>query len=231
MRPEDACRLFPLRPGVFDVVIFDEASQSNPDQALPLFARAEKVVVFGDQKQLSNENLRRTLSDANNRGLLRQTGLDELDPGGLFDQTRNSLLDLTARRQQATVFLNEHFRCRPEIAAFSNDRYYGNTLTIMRDRADNRELGPALLVREVEDPEASNSSKINHREARAVVNDLRHRLDEPAYENLSFGVLSLFREQIEHIQTLVEHEILRELLDRHQVICSTVDGFQATNAM
>jgi len=35
MRPEDVCRIFPLREGIFDVVIFDEASQCNPDQALP----------------------------------------------------------------------------------------------------------------------------------------------------------------------------------------------------
>ena len=34
MRPEDACRVFPLRADVFDVVIVDEASQCNPDQVL-----------------------------------------------------------------------------------------------------------------------------------------------------------------------------------------------------
>jgi very-short-patch-repair endonuclease len=43
---------------------------------------------------------------------------------------------------------------------------------------------------------------------------------------MSFGVLSLFREQIEHIHVLVERDISRYLLERHRVICSTVDGFQ-----
>ena len=119
MRPEEACRVFPLEADLFDVVIFDEASQCNPDQALPLLARARRTAIFGDEKQLSNEDLRRSLSVPNNRSLLRQAGLEELDRGGLFDQTKNSLLDLVSTRTQATIVLNEHFRCRPELIAFS----------------------------------------------------------------------------------------------------------------
>ena len=226
MRPEDVCRIFPLQAGIFDVVIFDEASQCNPDQALPLFARAKKVGVFGDQKQLTNEDLRRTLSTAANKALLRQAELEPLDPTGLFDQTRNSLLDLVSQRQQAAVLLNEHFRCRPEIVAFSNERFYGNTLRIIRDRADDRGLGPALLIRQVLNPLSGTSSKINYAEARAVVDELIERLTDSRYAEMTFGVLSLFREQIEHIQTLVEREVDRDLLERHRVICSTVDGFQ-----
>jgi very-short-patch-repair endonuclease len=226
MRPEDACRIFPLRKGIFDVVIFDEASQCNSDQALPLFARAVKVAVFGDQKQLTNEDLRRSLSSAANKALLRAAELEPLDPSGLFDQTRNSLLDLVSQRQQATVLLNEHFRCRPEIVAFSNEHFYGSTLRVIRDRADDHGLGPALVIRQVLNPLSGGGGKINYAEARAIVDELAERLRDTRYEDMTFGVLSLFREQIEHIQNLVEREIDRELLDRHRVICSTVDGFQ-----
>jgi very-short-patch-repair endonuclease len=55
---------------------------------------------------------------------------------------------------------------------------------------------------------------------------LIERLRDPRYEEVTFGVLSLFREQIEHIQALVEREVDRDLLEQHRVICSTVDGFQ-----
>ena len=226
MRPEDVCRIFPLRAGIFDVVIFDEASQCNPDQALPLFARAGKVAIFGDRNQLSNEDLRRSLSAAANKALLRQSGLSPLDSTGVFDQTRNSLLDLVSQRQQAAVLLNEHFRCRPEIVAFSNERFYGNTLTIIRDRWDDRGTGPAILIRRVMNVDGTSGSKVNYAEARAVVDELVRRLGDPRYREMTFGVLSLFREQIEHIQMLVEREVDRGLLDRHRVICSTVDGFQ-----
>ena len=229
MRPEDACRVFPLRPDVFDVLIVDEASQCNPDQALPLFARASSVVIVGDDKQLSNEDLRRTLSATANQTLLRQSELDTRDPAGHFDQTRNSLLELASRRQQASVLLNEHFRCRPELIAFSNARFYGNNLTVMRDRMDDRGLGRPLLVRQVsvDSPTPTGpGSKVNYSEAEALVNDLQRRLRDARYDGMTFGVLSLFREQIEYLETLIERRIGADVREARRLICSTVDGFQ-----
>lgn len=229
MRPEDACRVFPLRRDVFDVLIVDEASQCNPDQVLPLFARARKVVIVGDAKQLSNEDLRRSLSGDANRALIHQAGLDQVDPYGLFDQTRNSLLELVSQRQQADVVLNEHFRCRPELIAFSNERFYGSTLTIIRDRRDDRGLRPSLLVREVQLEQAfstARGAKVNHAEAEALVDDLERRLADPRYDGMTFGVLSLFREQVEYIQALIEPRVRPVERERRRLICSTVDGFQ-----
>jgi AAA domain len=226
MRPEDACRVFPLQPDLFDVVIFDEASQCNPDQSLPLFARAKRIAIFGDNRQLSNEDLRRSLSAAANQALIRVARLDELDREELFDQTRNSLLDLVSARAQAMIVLNEHFRCRPEIIAFSNDAFYGNSLRIMRDREDDRGLGSPFLLREVTDVPPLGKTKVNPYEANLVVAELKARLADRRYEGLTFGVLSLFRDQIERIEELVELEIPREQRERHRLICSTVDGFQ-----
>lgn len=36
----------------FDVVIFDEASQVFPEDAVPAIVRGKQVIVVGDQKQL-----------------------------------------------------------------------------------------------------------------------------------------------------------------------------------
>ena len=44
----------PLLPGIFDLVIIDEASQVSVAQAFPALLRAKQVVVFGDHKQFSN---------------------------------------------------------------------------------------------------------------------------------------------------------------------------------
>ena len=226
MRPEDVCRVFPLRSDVFDVVIVDEASQCNPDQVLPLFARSSRALIVGDDKQLSNEDLRRSLSTNANTALLRQAELDRLDPAGLFDQTQNSLLELTSRRQQASVLLNEHFRCRPEIVAFSNHRFYGDTLTVIRDREDDHGLGPALILREVNAPPAAIYGKVNRAEARALVDELHKRLQDDRYAGMSFGVLSLFREQVEYLEQEIERAVPLAQRQRHRLICSTVDGFQ-----
>lgn len=209
MRPEDACRMFPLRHDTFDVVVFDEASQCNPDQTLPVFARAEHAVVFGDTNQLSNEDLKRSLAGDANKALRLQAKLAELDPEGLFDQTENSLLELASTRDQAPIVLSEHFRCRPELVAFSNTRFYADGLRVMRDAEDDRGLGPAILVHELDNVPPIGKNKINPHEAEYLVDELARLLDDDRYAGLSIGVLSLFREQIEHIEGLVEQRCRR----------------------
>jgi very-short-patch-repair endonuclease len=226
MRPEDACRMFPLRHDIFDVVVFDEASQCNPDQTLPIFARAGHAVVFGDENQLSNEDLKRSFASDANKALLRQSGLIELDPSGLFDQTENSLLGLVSYRDQAPIVLNEHFRCRPELVAFSNNRFYSDGLRIMRDAEDDRGLGPAMLIYELKGVPPLGRSKVNISEAELLVEELCRLLQDRRYDGLSIGVLSLFREQIEHIESLVEQRVSKEVREHRRLICSTVDGFQ-----
>lgn len=226
MRPEDACRMFPLRHDIFDVVVFDEASQCNPDQTLPIFARSEVSVVFGDDNQLSNEDLKRSLAGDANRALLTQSKLIELDPEGLFDQTENSLLGLVSTRDQAPIVLNEHFRCRPELVAFSNTRFYADGLRVMRDAEDDRGLGPAILIHELENVPPLGKSKVNHYEGKLLVEELERLLADERYRGLSIGCLSLFREQIEYIESLVEARVPKSVRDARRLICSTVDGFQ-----
>src|SRR5256885_4017685 len=52
VNPEMVSRVFPLRAGLFDLVVFDEASQLPVESALPALFRAKRVVVSGDEKQL-----------------------------------------------------------------------------------------------------------------------------------------------------------------------------------
>ena len=50
----DFAEFIPLYPGMFDVVVIDEASQVSIAQALPALLRAKKVIVMGDRNQFSN---------------------------------------------------------------------------------------------------------------------------------------------------------------------------------
>src|SRR5262249_28431844 len=52
MNPDVASRLLPLRPGMFDVTVYDEASQMPVECALPTLFRGKEVIVSGDEKQL-----------------------------------------------------------------------------------------------------------------------------------------------------------------------------------
>ena len=96
----------------------------------------------------------------------------------------------------------------------------------MRDHEDDRGVGPPFLLRQVTEVPELGKSRVNPYEADLVARELESRLLDPRYEGISFGVLSLFRDQIEHIEELVEARIPRESREQHKVICSTVDGFQ-----
>src|SRR5262249_54483872 len=52
VNPEAAAQIFPLEPGIFDLVIFDEASQCPVEQAVPAIYRGKSLIVAGDAKQL-----------------------------------------------------------------------------------------------------------------------------------------------------------------------------------
>src|SRR5699024_9242012 len=52
MSPESVARFFPARRGLFDIVVFDEASQIRVADAVGAMGRATSVVVVGDSKQM-----------------------------------------------------------------------------------------------------------------------------------------------------------------------------------
>ena len=52
VNPDVVSRMFPLDAGLFDVVVFDEASQMRVANAVPALFRARRCVVSGDDKQL-----------------------------------------------------------------------------------------------------------------------------------------------------------------------------------
>ena len=61
MSPLAVSQFVPLTTDYFDAVIFDEASQVFPEDAVPSIARANQVIVVGDRKQLPPTNFfRRT---------------------------------------------------------------------------------------------------------------------------------------------------------------------------
>jgi len=100
---------------LFDVVIFDEASQIVPADAIGSMIRAHQVVVAGDDRQLPPTNFFRQV--------------DSGDPGDDDDLADESVLD-ALRPLLPVCPLSWHYRSRDErLVAFSNDRIYGGALT------------------------------------------------------------------------------------------------------
>ena len=226
--PDDVARLFPCRPGIFDVVIVDEASQVDLPSITPILYRGKKAAIFGDPKQMQPRRFAFTQQQLATEAWHRH-GMDRHDPEKWLDPRKQSLLDLAFVRAEEELLLDEHFRCLPPIINFSNERWYGGVLRIMTDEARKRFGGPEQPIIElhhVKDGAISNGSQENRVEAEAVLAKLKSLLTHPAYSEATFGVICLFEEQVGLVQELVAEQIDPELWEAHDLVVVNPDGFQ-----
>ncbi|MFF4232856.1 AAA domain-containing protein [Streptomyces sp. NPDC001820] len=200
------------RPGMFDVVIVDEASQSGLE-AMLLSWLADRMVVVGDSKQVSPSNVGLKQDEYFH---LRDRLLTALEPDvrSLFGP-ESSFFDLTEALSagRGTLMLKEHFRCMPEIISFSNELCYNGRLQPLRQYGADR-LAPVRTVH-VENGEAfgSNTRLVNTAEAEALVDAIVRCCADPAYDGKTMGVISL-RASKGHLAEL--ENLLAERLDYEQ---------------
>ncbi|MEV5319397.1 AAA domain-containing protein [Streptomyces sp. NPDC052687] len=200
------------RPGMFDVVIVDEASQSGLE-AMLLSWLADRMVVVGDSKQVSPSNVGLKQDEYFH---LRDRLLTALEPDvrSLFGPD-SSFFDLTEALSagRGTLMLKEHFRCMPEIISFSNDLCYNRDLLPLRQYGADR-LPPVRTVL-VEHGEAlgANSRLTNPAEAEALVDAIVRCCADPDYDGKTMGVISL-RASKGHLTEL--ENLLAERLDYEQ---------------
>ncbi len=118
MTPEAVSEILPLRNDLFDLLVFDEASQIYVERGIPAIVRAARLVVCGDHKQLRPSSL----GDG-------RVAVDE-DEESEAVLEEESLLDV-ARFKFPEVMLSYHYRSRyEELIAFSNAAFYGGKLNI-----------------------------------------------------------------------------------------------------
>ncbi|MDY5678936.1 MAG: AAA domain-containing protein [Candidatus Methanomethylophilaceae archaeon] len=123
LTPEVVSEILPLEMGIFDLLIFDEASQMYVEKGIPSIYRAKKVVVAGDHKQLRPSSLGTGRIEYESD----EEDLDDVVSAALEEE---SLLDL-ARARYDSILLNFHYRSRyEELIAFSNYAFYGGRLYV-----------------------------------------------------------------------------------------------------
>lgn len=133
--PETVSALFPLDP-LFDLVIFDEASQCFSEQGIPAMLRGRQVVIAGDSRQLQPSDLYRVR--------LEDDTTD--DP----DLEVVSLLDFAARHLRP-VGLRGHYRSRSlDLIDFSNVHFYDQKLQLLPDFEEINRFEPAIRYLKVE---------------------------------------------------------------------------------
>lgn len=119
MSPESVARFFPARAGMFDVVVFDEASQIRVADAVGAMGRARSVVVVGDSKQMPPSTFAEVTADVDEA---------EADTGLVADE--ESILTECTQARVPSKWLSWHYRSQDEaLIAFSNHQYYESRLS------------------------------------------------------------------------------------------------------
>ncbi|MFC3451373.1 caspase, EACC1-associated type [Amycolatopsis speibonae] len=136
-------RRFPTTPGLFDLVIVDEASQCSIPQVIPALYRAKRALIIGDAMQLSPVI---TVTPARESSIRRAHGLDAAWlEARRMNYRRHSAFNALSAAASGELLLDEHYRCHPDIAAVVNERYYFGQLTILTDtRQLRRRQGNAI---------------------------------------------------------------------------------------
>ncbi|MBX9853235.1 MAG: DUF4011 domain-containing protein, partial [Cytophagaceae bacterium] len=185
--PESVSAVFPIET-MFDLVIFDEASQCYTERGIPAVFRGKQVVITGDNKQLPPSDLYQVRWDEN------ESDLPELEA--------ESLLDL-GDKFLTKVKLSGHYRSRSlDLIEFSNQHFYNNDLKVLPDFSVINDREPAIKYIKVNGLWENN---MNLREAQEVIAIVKKIIAEEPEK--SIGIVTFNFKQQNLIQDLLEDQI------------------------
>ncbi|ARP99675.1 AAA domain-containing protein [Pseudorhodoplanes sinuspersici] len=218
----------PGEVGTFDLVIMDEASQSDIKEITALL-RGKKILVVGDDKQVSPS-----------AAFIENAKIDRLERTYLAGQPFKTLLlpgsslyDLAkVMFPDKFVMLREHFRCVEPIIQFST-QFYTEALVPLRIPTVQERIDPPLVDIYVPDGVRS-GDKINHREAEVIVDEIAKIIETPSLATKgeadafrTIGVISLIgSKQAALINRMILERFGEELVMRHKIACGDSATFQ-----
>ena len=186
--PEAVSAIFPMER-LFDLVIFDEASQCFTERGIPAMFRGNQLVVAGDNQQLRPNDLYKARWDE----------IEEEDIALEVD----SLLELS-EQYLMNIQLKGHYRSKkPELIAFSNTHFYKNALRLLPDRELVNKHVPAIAYMKLDGIWENNTNRI---EAEKVIELIKTLSVEEVDKTI--GVVTFNSRQQELILDLLDEEVL-----------------------
>jgi hypothetical protein len=227
MSPESVARFFPAHAALFDIVVFDEASQIRVADAIGAMGRAASVVVVGDSKQMPPTSFAEASANIDDEG---DAGLDGGDGvlGAVADE--ESILTECVQARVPSKWLSWHYRSQDEsLIAFSNHYYYESRLSSFPAPAASVLSDHGVsLVRvngQFERSGRGTALRTNPIEARAIVDDIERRFQASPRVSPSVGVITFNAQQ----RNLIEN-LLRDSDDeRIALALDEVDGLFVKN--
>lgn len=210
--------------GALDLVIIDEASQSDVTE-LPALLRGRKILVVGDDRQVSPTPPFVTQAKITQ---LRHHYLGELPFKSLLEPGESIYDLMRAVFPNDRLMLKEHFRCVEPIIQFSMQFYPEKMLPLRVPTAQER-MDPPLVDIYLPQGRREQRRKINHDEADVIVAEIKELTGQAAMRHRSIGVISLIgAEQAQYIRTKLSEAIGEELMQRHAILCGDSATFQGT---
>lgn len=208
---------------LFDLVVIDEASQSDIS-ALPVLMRGKKVLVVGDDKQVSPSNfVQEDVIMGHRRTLLAQ------QPFAPLMAPDKSIYDLfSGVLPNASIMLREHFRCVGPIIAWSNANYYHDKMIPLRMPPAAERIEPALLDLLVED--GAMEDDINEGEALVIAQEIARIVKDPAMADKTIGVVTLPSKETQslRIKDAIDQAITHPEYLHHKILVGPPARFQGS---
>ncbi|MEJ5914503.1 DUF3320 domain-containing protein [Pseudokineococcus sp. 1T1Z-3] len=199
--PDSVARFFPAEQDLFDVVVFDEASQVRVADAVGAMGRGRSVVVVGDSKQMPPTSFAET----------SQTD-DDLAPTEDVVEDEESILSECVQAGVPQQWLSWHYRSQDEsLIAFSNRQYYEDRLSSfpapVHGPADPGDGGRGVSLVRVDGTfhrtGAGKLLRTNPVEAEALVAEIGRRFDASPDVAPSIGVVTFNQPQRALVETLL----------------------------
>ena len=205
----------------FDVIIVDEASQSDMT-ALAVLFMGQRIVVVGDDQQVSPMGI--GIKDEQIANMQREY-LGNIPNASIYDENA-SLYDII-KTVSSPVMLREHFRCASEIIGFSNWLSYDGKIVPLRDMS-KCPLRPHLVPYRVQGRRTPQDT--NPTEAQAIVALIRSCIEQPEYDGKTFGVISMFSDkgqsQVELIDRMLKEAISPKEYEKRRLTVGISANFQ-----
>jgi superfamily I DNA and/or RNA helicase len=199
--PSTVAQIFPRQP-LFEVMVFDEASQCRLEEALPVLTRGQRVVIAGDPKQLPPTRFfESAIADA-------EPEEAETDQE-LFEQQQAETEDLLTAALNLDVrqcYLDVHYRSRNDgLIEFSNRSFYDRRLQAIPGHPMNRpQASPIRLIR----ADGVYLKRGNAKEAQAVCDLVRELLNRPEPPSIGVACFNLTQRDLilDRLEELAEQD-------------------------
>jgi very-short-patch-repair endonuclease len=194
MSPLSIAQYLPAEADLFDLVIFDEASQITTWDAIGAIARGKQVIIAGDPKQMPPTSFF-------SRGAANPSESDED-----VEEDLESILEECLGAGIPRHRLTWHYRSKHEsLIAFSNHRYYESELITFPASVTKES---AVTLRPVAGAYAKGKTRTNQIEAEAMVKEAVTRLKDPAFGGAgkSLAIVTLNSEQQRLVEDLLDRE-------------------------